>query len=914
MATILLVPVHLDALHVTTPVTVVAPGLPYADLSRFVNDGKKGVDRPYLASALQAFAAQDVVQQLEPGIHLHWSMPDALTHDDADRGLRRIPNRWLIRRDRGGLVERSWFIESDIVRIDDDRPDGGAAAIPWGDDRRLAWLGRTRDLPAGESTLPFDDGTGVTVMDPFTIDIAGDLTFAALYSRCAGVFGLHDPDVAGDVPVGLRYRLYGYHAQRADDPVVELLAKSGSVAALIDAELHWLVTTNDDTVERSAYYATLDLPNGTPADAPDPAQVPPGADVVAVSLGNTTSEALAAMEAEDDPSLDEAVATIQFLAEDGRIDTDLQQALDEYRHTHGFHAEVGERRWVLRPKPPSAGPAGGMLRLVDESRLAQAFGRLVGLQKRYDASWRRIEALRDQLFDGWCYYLLSAYPAPATQAGPRPDVDAMRQYLQHRILVPLETLVQRTGHIIWDEGPDHDSVTPTVETGRAGRLAGAVVEAWRSVHDLLGQKNGAPFDLVLAAGPRFWAPRELSVVLRGGAVEPSVRHGADGHLDKRGRLWCDAIAITGTADPALAADQLLGELDTMFDFWAEGEEPWIAFRRVRIQPWHPIVLQWGLDFEAFAQAQSAGGAVYPTDFLTTNFRHDATRPELVRVEDDPLRAKPVALTGWSVLTRGAQRTVSSAIGRYSAELVQRNVDPFRAIHNLYELAERLESGPQILSCPLNGLDNALLARRWSPQLPVRDPLALPGTVADSFAHRVAQWIGDPPGSAPDPQLGLQPFRTGFIHLTDLRVVGNFGTVRTLDFDHVALPSTFSKVSGDDHIFLPPRLIPPARVQFRWLDAASVADQESTDHPSTSPVHGWLVIDYFDARILVFDRNGARLGAIELDGDDIVWVPALAPMTSGVMGRCGWPGARRRQGLVRGVRALDGGGAGAHRPG
>jgi hypothetical protein len=275
-------------------------------------------------------------------------------------------------------------------------------------------------------------------------------------------------------------------------------------------------------------------------------------------------------------------------------------------------------------------------------------------------------------------------------------------------------------------------------------------------------------------------------------------------------------------------------------------------------------------------------AVSP-DFLTQNFRHDLRRPELVLATDNPGRSRPVAISGWSLLTQGAQRNLSAAIRRYTAELDRHNAEPQPIVAGLVALADRLESAPPLLSATLNGLDDAFVMRRRSPQLPVRDPLAPSQSAAAMFAKRVAAAAGPPPGSAPEPAWELEPLRTGFLRLEQLRVVGNFGIARPLAFGSVHLPSTFSPVLGTEHAVLPPRIFQPSRVRFRWLDAsAGGGDQESTDHPSTAPVHGWFVIDYLDARILAFDAEGGRLGTLEVDGAGVIWVPGSTSFTSDVM--------------------------------
>src|SRR5207302_5156636 len=135
---------------------------------------------------------------------------------------------------------------------------------------------------------------------------------------------------------------------------------------------------------------------------------------------------------------------------------------------------------------------------------------------------------------------------------------------------------------------------------------------------------------------------------------------------------------------------------------------------------------------------------------------------------------------------------------------------------------------------------------------------------------VADHVGPSPGLAPDPALEFHPLRTGFLRLDALRLVDNFGLARDVTIGRVVRPATFPEVQGDDHAFLPPRLLCPARLRFRWVDAAATGAGETVDHPSSSPVHGWLVFSQADERILVFDGAGVRVGSIELVDDQTVW--------------------------------------------
>jgi len=81
------------------------------------------VDRKYSFS----FGSSKLLQELDPGIHLHWALPAALMHSHHEGGKEPeqpcIPNRWLVLRmwhaaDNRNISWKAWVIESDYVSLD----------------------------------------------------------------------------------------------------------------------------------------------------------------------------------------------------------------------------------------------------------------------------------------------------------------------------------------------------------------------------------------------------------------------------------------------------------------------------------------------------------------------------------------------------------------------------------------------------------------------------------------------------------------------------------------------------------------------------------------------------------------------------------------------------------------------------
>ena len=110
MSDMLLVPIHLDALCLKTDQAVVEAmadfrRLAYCDGTRDVNP-----DVAYISEEIVSTPFQNQNLYLKAGIHLHWSLPDALTtgtQKEQGTTFPRVPNRWLVtRRRKQGAVEK----------------------------------------------------------------------------------------------------------------------------------------------------------------------------------------------------------------------------------------------------------------------------------------------------------------------------------------------------------------------------------------------------------------------------------------------------------------------------------------------------------------------------------------------------------------------------------------------------------------------------------------------------------------------------------------------------------------------------------------------------------------------------------------------------------------------------------------
>lgn len=365
MSELLLVPIHIDALYVgDTGARLIAPladftKIPYAC---WITEGR----RPHQRTISKMFNSDDPFTSLnimrEPaalanikmnyvaqatGIHLHWSLPDALTvmraDPDSNNRLRfpQVPNRWLItsktRSNNAWQVESQWVVESDYL-YSEDAGEGGVAQqaaitfpiVPVDQYREVLTNppppepGKPSDVTYPYSAVysaPFrymgqaqaiaewktnDPGTSDYLYkfmpDGLTAVGYGDPLFAAIYTNCFSVFGfVHH---GADNNQARRYDILGWYEDTTDClQLFAALAKQKPGINLYDSlvsEYKWKVDNPPAAFPTlSLYYSSIDIEpqlksNPALAGATTNPNGPPSYTKLKVAVGNTGTEALSA--------------------------------------------------------------------------------------------------------------------------------------------------------------------------------------------------------------------------------------------------------------------------------------------------------------------------------------------------------------------------------------------------------------------------------------------------------------------------------------------------------------------------------------------------------------------------------------------------------------------------------------------
>ncbi len=292
-----------------------------------------------------------------------------------------------------------------------------------------------------------------------------------------------------------------------------------------------------------------------------------------------------------------------------------------------------------------------------------------------------------------------------------------------------------------------------------------------------------------------------------------------------------------------------------------GLKPWS-------QPWTPILLEWEtcwyplpfvnwqFDGERYVLNKMPSDHHQQTlsgcDFLNLDATYAFKRQIKNLIEQNPKKftdSKELLKTidDWQVL--------AVSLGGFHERLVQRDVRINRIPHRNAEIKEEV--------------DIAVLVGEQAHCAP------LPGAMQDPYSF-------DPPLST------FQPVRHGQFYFKQLRIVDRFG--QTIGFtdskDTPILPNiseallpdyeesdtknllTVESYVQERFMQLTPRVVQPLRLNVDWLDANDDTKTLAT-YCKTNPVIGWILPNYLDQGLQIYDPDGNSLGELQLSSDTTV---------------------------------------------
>jgi len=313
-----------------------------------------------------------------------------------------------------------------------------------------------------------------------------------------------------------------------------------------------------------------------------------------------------------------------------------------------------------------------------------------------------------------------------------------------------------------------------------------------------------------------------------------------------------------------------------------------AFSSTRADPFMPVSLIWTVNLFPF---RPGNGASYAPDDVSRNFTLDADAVDYAYGLSPPLPLKPwLQYTGSVVLSQKPVSSITAQIENYRKTYPRDAADPA-----LEKIAEAYR-GRNIVSQAIGGFNLEQTLRAFVPQVPVQDLVmglrdAVTTAIADAArADANDDWYDfgfntqEPIANGPLAQGNFGPLRSGFLEIAGLQLVDVFGQRMSLATEPPNGDGTLRTIVAaplqplpDDTAhaaaaFLPPRLLFPTRLWFRWLSAVHNDDVsgvsadfvEMNSHPATSPVCGWVLPNHLEQSLFFYDADGAPIGSFGVE--------------------------------------------------
>ncbi|MDB9421811.1 hypothetical protein PN467_15145 [Microcystis aeruginosa CS-563/04] len=477
--TTLLVPMYLDALYLPTKTNVLGEMTDYSQLPYYKGTELQKRDRAYISETVLIPPLTQPQLNLKAGIHLHWSLPDALTNGIAREGepgitFPLVPNRWLIIRRGGNLAEKKWVVESDYLYPENATPEDTINILYYpatNEDQPYRFLGRKLELGAWRSRPTNAQYIKeLSAIGPFArVDSLDNekVAFAGFYPNCRSVFGFHDGEITTTPANDLRYDVIGWYSDSNQDYLEKFIQEQypetdpQGLLDILQSKAGWTVEigNNQSFPRRVLCHASLRFTPNASLTNPETKKFQGK-----IAVGNTQEEAIAAYLArqldskiENRKTIEEQLEALQM---SGRL---IQQNLDfgpkfqDALHADSFTSQSKEISWQVVPegntKVSASGNAKPANAVQGEANIQVTLSQSVGdrisevneLQREYDQKLAKIGSIREQVYADWYKYMLATYvtttnfldrtkitklPQPAqTKVQRASDVDLIRAFI-----------------------------------------------------------------------------------------------------------------------------------------------------------------------------------------------------------------------------------------------------------------------------------------------------------------------------------------------------------------------------------------------------------------------------------------------------------------------------------------------------
>ncbi len=786
------------------------------------------------------------------GVHLHFILPDALTHA-GEEGYPAVPDRYLVTRlfekEDGQIAAKCFLVESNFMSR--DRRYSESITIPLfqeGDLRRnWSYLGRSypvRDIPERSDTDSYLET--LTALGP------GDPMFAAYYPSCSSVFGFHDPLEDVEPGTSLTYFAAGYYSVPEKDPFYDVRSKEDMERIL--AEMRLSVREERDVCSHCVLFGEI---TGIRWDGKGADYSPEPAGPIDVAVGHTSAEALAAA----------AVRERDASGKEERILTALQYDLMNSDELPDGNYRMDDEIYLRQFQRMDGGEISYELVLKEQSNgiplSGKAFSDVCSAGEGLAEERRKLTGLRKKLYTAWEQYM-HCYEDPSLTPGGVPDREEMLSEIKR---------------IAREEIPGQKAKVAEQER----RLC--------ECRETFYQTVGDAADIVETAAAPFYVPKDPVILLSGEGVKRAYAFGEDGRFTQDGTLPCQVriIRTNVTAGDILscleeiphAADLLEDYEELLCQALLLSEECLPAIKKrigdvtvldhepseIACNCFHREPITLWMMWEA--QYLPTGGETTP-DATLRDWSWEEDQTDYVYTGGKkPEQLSGRYFTGRIVLTPHATLQLSQEMEKWGAAHPEQK--------EIVEMAGRIRN-MGVISQNMDGFVKGMLSLKNTFQFPVM------GAGGDEeIAQAVREEVEEERESIV-PDSFLHHLRGGMMGIRRLYLVGTFGQVQVVMDNScfgekkVAISETMGRVD-DNYALLSPAFHDPARLEFHFLSAKD--DRiHSSPAPETSPVYGIILPELLNRRLLIYEAGGDYVGSVNTvyrnGREEAAWVNGKDP--------------------------------------
>lgn len=862
----LYVPVMLDALVIgkkNEPLADIAPD--YSELEGM----------PFGSYAQRLFGTRTEM----PGIHLHWTMPDALLHgvhngEDAI-DFPELPNRWIIQRScskKSNIERKVWIIESDFV-TNDPKANYNRITIPtfvmkdglWtgagSDGQFYGFMGNTREYgtPLTENGYYLENLTAVG---------QGDTSFTAFYCKSRSVFGFYD-DMKDADSGQYTYAIAGYYEDIEKDPLVN---------ADIDVlnKLKWTYSDSSAIPKRTVCHSMMkqvcwegvekDYGTGAPKES------------IEVYVGNTSSEALAAILQNKMPEISGFERILDIIQNDLLEDMDSIGNADalieaeQLLHAKQFSSE--KQGIVYKIKPVSNN--------TNKQRLSQDFYDTVNmintLQEEINIREQEIESIKNEIYFAWWKYVLIENDPWGNNDLKGIDSDdflaLIRDFLDklkdckntikeneskiEQLKSLLNGISSETNVELYDEHKDNfyspnppvlmlcgEGVQRSYKQGFQNDCDDGFLNCrTNTVTGITVKINGSELSLTLDDIEHAASP------INGGLPDFLKNIFAEAMIMTEDCAESIAYIACDKASAKLTPEQLKTVIDQIQDNQGKkacfnGSIPGDFSLNNWSQPWNPLLMEWRIRIAPIRTDISE-------DDSFSKFQLSEIDLEYINnnLQDDP---EPIEIQGSTIISPHAVENMSNMMKRLADIGEIKGLD----YDNIKKAADAVKK-MDILSQRMDGFNEALIMRENALFLPIYYD-DVPEDAAD-LLKEITEVLDTPliSPSIDDVQSRFLPVRSGFMSVLDIWLVDSFGQIKKIpvNADNIHPSENLRNDDKKNEIILRPRLMQPCTVDFRW---------------DPSPVLGFIIPNFLDRNLQIYDSQGRLLGFVQSSSQGTVWM-------------------------------------------